>query len=233
MQSVPVPFGSVSQGLALADGDETTIYVDGEPRSVSELRGQFACWLRPAEPPESTEGFFSYSHDTEEYGARFVARVHDASEANGLSIFLDRTSLRRGEQIDYACLLGMAHSKVLTPFVSWSALRRLSVLGEGSPCSYLLLEWTFACILHEQHEVPIFPIFVGCSDADGTADPSRDLFAAKPPRASASSAGLDNEIGADGKLVPDERAVFDRMPRTAVASVTARRQGRTTGKHVC
>ena len=65
--------------------------------------------------------------------------------------------------------------------MQWRVCRELHVVqarrGRGVVDKYLVLEWTFACLLSEVYGVPLFPIFIGAK-ADGTADPASDLLKA-------------------------------------------------------
>ena len=95
------------------------------------------------------------------------------------------------------------------PVVTCAALRRLSnVKPEDSiKGNYLLLEWTFAVLLHMQCGHRILPIFVG-ADNSGADAFECDLFQARPPR-----------VGDDGKLVADNQPLGDRMPHVTVKAV--------------
>ena len=115
-------------------------------------------------------------------------------------------------------MLYLAHSTVTVPFDSWNALRRLSVLTENSACSYVLLEWTFAVLLHLVNGLRIFPVFIGVAP-DGTADPACNLCIARPPRASDNGGG--NAHDSNGELIADDLDVLQRMPDVCVRDVHA------------
>ena len=194
-----------------------TVYIDNEGRSVESVRQELCSWLRTPLPPESYECFFSKSNEGK-FDSQLAERVYDATTANRHTAFLDQHSLRGGDQLATVCMLGIINSRVLVPILSWPALRRLSVLTAKSAASLFFLELTLIVLLHEIYARPVFPIFVGASDLDGTADVDRDLFRSRPP--CASEDGLSNALDANGKAVPDDRSVFDRMHDCTVHTVT-------------
>ena len=169
------------------------------------------------------DAFFSYSH-VPAFDEPFTERLADCLGVDGLRPFLDKRSLQRGEALDLSCLLAMANSRVVVPVVTWNALRRMTTLTAASTVDYLLLEWSFALLLKEEHGVAVLPVFIGARDDDGTADPTVDLFKARPPRASAD--GWGNAADASGALRrDDDRSVFARVPDVLVGSVLERLEG--------
>lgn len=169
------------------------------------------------------DAFLSYSH-VPAFDEPFTERLADCLGVDGLRPFLDKRSLQRGEALDLSCLLAMANSRVLVPVVTWNALRRMTTLTAASTIDYLLLEWSFALLLKEEHGAAVLPIFIGARDDDGTADPTVDLFKARPPRASADGRGN----AADASGAPrrdDDRTVFARVPDVLVGSVLERLAG--------
>ncbi|KAL1496460.1 hypothetical protein AB1Y20_016414 [Prymnesium parvum] len=203
----------------LAAAGELTVYVRDQPWKIDSVKDELRVWLRPPKPPSLYDCFFSYSHHGA-FDSPFIQRVHDATTVWSHVAFLDQFSLKRGEDLAFACMLAIANSRLLVPLISWSSLRRLSVLTADSECSYYLLELTLIVLLHELNERPVLPIFVGASNADGSPDASVDLFTCRPPKASAGD-GLSNELDVvTNKPLPDGRIVFDRMPTVAVRTVT-------------
>jgi hypothetical protein len=199
----------------------------GSEALLDELRyeglanvGIDACLPSPT-PPDHYGGFLSYSH-VAEFDTPFAERLADCLGAQSPMVtpFLDTRMSNLHGDLDAVCLLAMANSRVVVPIVTWNALRRMTILTPSSPINdgYLLLEWTFALLQHE-HGAHIMPVFVGCTDADGRADPTRDLFAARPPKASADGRGNALDEASGGRPIPDGRDVFSRVPNVVVASV--------------
>ena len=83
----------------------------------------------------------------------------------------------------------------------------------------LLVVLLLVVLLHEQYKWPVFPVFVGASDDDGSDDVAADLFRCRPPRVG--DDGHSNALDDQGKPRPDDRSVFDRMPKVSVRSVVA------------
>ena len=182
-------------------------------KTVGELRELVRPWLRPDQPPSSFHLFLSYQQSSD---ADFTNLVYDCCSANGtVDIFLDRCTLSVGTQLGTACLLALAHTRVIVPVVTCSALRRLSAVTAESGMNYLLLEWTFAVLLHTLHGHHILPIFVG-ADSSGADAFQGDLFQARPPRVGGDGKPL---VGDDGKPVADSRALEDRVPDVVVKAV--------------
>jgi len=215
----------------LAAAGNVAVYVHGQPWNMDKMKDELRAWLRPPTPPSLYDCFFSYS-DHSAFDSPFIQRVHDATTVWCHVAFLDRYSLKPGEDLAFACMLAIANSRLLVPLISWSSLRRLSVLTADSECNYYLLELTLIVLLQELSARPVLPIFVGASDADGSPDASIDLFACRPPKVSAED-GLSNELDeTTSRPVLDSRLVFDRMPTVTVRAVTEQishffeRQGR-------
>ena len=87
----------------------------------------------------------------------------------------------------------MCKSCLVVPLVSWDALKRMTVLAEGSPCDNVVLEWTLAVELTARFGTPVYPVLIGprTTGADGTTT-MQNLFAARPPKLS--SDGLPARI---------------------------------------
>ena len=168
----------------MAAAANQTVYVSNQPKEIGEVKAELCAYLPKSQPEDSFQVFFSYPHDGA-FISPFVERVYDATTAHGHTAFLDQYALRNGEQIAFACMLGIVNSRILVPVITWSGLRRLAVLEAGSPCNYFLLELTLMVLLHEEHKWPVFPIFIGASDADGSDDAAFDLFTCRPPRCAA------------------------------------------------
>ena len=197
-----------------AELDSTDVVLSsGECVPVRTLREGVAPWLRPPVPPQEFHLFLSYQHTD----APFTNLIYDCcAAADGIDTFLDRSTLSIGTPLGTACMLALSHTRVIVPIVTCAVLRRLSTLGAESGLSYVLLEWTFAALLHQLHGYTIMPIFVGAG-SDGADAFDHDLFAARPPRAGPN--GVGDEIGADGKPVPDHRPLVDRVPDVKVNAV--------------
>ncbi|KAL1495247.1 hypothetical protein AB1Y20_017108 [Prymnesium parvum] len=203
----------------LAAAGDVAVFVRDQPWNINRVKEELSVWLRPPTPPSLYDCFFSYSHHGA-FDSPFIQRVHDATTVWCHVAFLDQYSLKPGVDLAFACMLAIVNSRLLVPLISWSSLRRLSVLTTDSECNYYLLELTLIVLLKELYEVPVLPIFVGASDTDGSPDASVDLFACRPPKASTED-GLLNELDkATNKPVLDSRTVFDRMPTVAVRKVT-------------
>ncbi|KAL1495252.1 hypothetical protein AB1Y20_017113 [Prymnesium parvum] len=203
----------------LAAAGDVAVFVRDQPWNINRVKEELSVWLRPPTPPSLYDCFFSYSHHGA-FDSPFIQRVHDATTVWCHVAFLDQYSLKPGVDLAFACMLAIVNSRLLVPLISWSSLRRLSVLTTDSECNYYLLELTLIVLLKELYEVPVLPIFVGASDTDGSPDASADLFACRPPKASTYD-GLSNELDkATNKPVHDSRIVFDRMPTVAVRTVT-------------
>ena len=184
---------------------------------VLEIKQQLSQWFPPETPPREYDVFVSYRQkqgDVFTFDSRFADMLADCLAAREKVVFLDKRwpSLQEGQALDTAFLLSMVNSKVVVPLISWSALRRMTALSEESEVDYVLLEWTMAVLLQELG-VKVFPIFIG-------ADSDENLFESRPPRASAD--GKRDATDTSGMPVPDPRSVFERMPKTVVASVVKR-----------
>jgi hypothetical protein len=183
--------------------------------SVDALRQDqaVAVWLRPPAPEATFDLFLSYP----QIDASFTNLLHDCcTAADGVHTFLDRCTLSVGEPLGTACLLALSHTKVIVPIVTCAGLRRLSVLTEDSPLSYLLVEWTLAVLLHMIHGVRLLPVFVG-ADNDGNNALGSDLLKARPPKANARGDG--NELDGKGEPLLDQRPLVARAPAIKVTAV--------------
>ena len=183
--------------------------------SVDALRHDqaIAVWLRPPAPEATFDLFLSYT----KLDAPFTNALYDCcTAADGVHTFLDRCTLSVGEPLVTSCLLALSHTKVIVPVVTCAALRRLSVLTEDSPLSYLLVEWTFAVLLHMMHGVRLLPVFVGADD-DGNNALGSDLLRARPPKTNARGDG--NELDEKGDPLPDQRCLTARAPAIKVTAV--------------
>ena len=207
------------EALLPANLDSSHVYdVCQKELTPQELAERLAVYLPPMQPPAHYDAFLSYSH-VAAFDAPFTERLADclSGQSPVVTTFLDTRSARLGSDLDKVCLLAMANSRVLVLVVTWNALRRLTTLTASSSLDYVLLEWTFALLQHEQG-AQVMPVFIGASDADGTADPSLDLFKARPPRASED--GWGNALDAAGHPIPQpEVDVFERTPDVVVGAV--------------
>ena len=79
--------------------------------------------------------------------------------------------LKDGGRFDMQFMKGMLGSSVVTPLLSWDALKRMTVLTPSSPCDNVLLEWTLALELHGCLGIKVMPLLVGpmIEAADGLA----------------------------------------------------------------
>jgi hypothetical protein len=205
--------------LLTADIDGSQVYyvVGRQQLTTRELASRLSAYLPPLKPPDHYGAFLSYSH-VPAFDMPFTEKLADCLGAQSplVTTFLDKRIASRGTDLDVVCLLAMANSRVIVPIVTWNALRRMTSLTDKSGLDYLLLEWSFAMLQHE-HGAAVLPIFIGASDADGSADPSTDLFAARPPLARAD--GWGNALDDAGRVQPDERSVWERVPDVVVDSV--------------
>ena len=210
----------VERGALLAadiDGSQVYYVVGRQQLTTRELASRLSAYLPPLKPPDHYGAFLSYSH-VPAFDTPFTEKLADCLGAQSplVTTFLDKRTASRGTDLDVVCLLAMANSRVIVPIVTWNALRRMTSLTSNSGLDYLLLEWSFALLQHE-HGAAVLPIFIGASDADGSADPSTDLFKARPPLARAD--GWGNALDDAGRVQPDERSVWERVPDVVVDSV--------------
>ncbi|KOO30789.1 hypothetical protein Ctob_015928, partial [Chrysochromulina tobinii] len=210
----------VERGALLAadiDGSQVYYVVGRQQLTTRELASRLSAYLPPLKPPDHYGAFLSYSH-VPAFDMPFTEKLADCLGAQSplVTTFLDKRTASRGTDLDVVCLLAMANSRVIVPIVTWNALRRMTSLTDKSGLDYLLLEWSFALLQHE-HGAAVLPIFIGASDADGSADPSTDLFKARPPLARAD--GWGNALDDAGRVQPDERSVWERVPDVVVDSV--------------
>ena len=210
----------VERGALLAadiDGSQVYYVVGRQQLTTRELASRLSAYLPPLKPPDHYGAFLSYSH-VPAFDTPFTEKLADCLGAQSplVTTFLDKRTASRGTDLDVVCLLAMANSRVIVPIVTWNALRRMTSLTDKSGLDYLLLEWSFALLQHE-HGAAVLPIFIGASDADGSADPSTDLFKARPPLARAD--GWGNALDDAGRVQPDERSVWERVPDVVVDSV--------------
>jgi GTPase SAR1 family protein len=207
---------------ALIDGSpayrDADYFVGGKTLKTRALATELSAYLPPLEPPDHYGAFLSYSH-VPAFDTPFTEKLADCLGAQSplVTTFLDKRDASRGStDLDVVKLLAMANSRVIVPIVTWNALRRMTSLTSTSGLDYLLLEWSFALLQHE-HGAAVLPIFIGASDADGSADPSKDLFKARPPLARAD--GWGNALDDAGRVQADVRSVWERVPDIVVESV--------------
>jgi len=207
---------------ALIDGSpayrDADYFVGGKTLKTRALATELSAYLPPLEPPDHYGAFLSYSH-VPAFDTPFTEKLADCLGAQSplVTTFLDKRDASRGStDLDVVKLLAMANSRVIVPIVTWNALRRMTSLTSTSGLDYLLLEWSFALLQHE-HGAAVLPIFIGASDADGSADPSKDLFKARPPLARAD--GWGNALDDAGRVQTDPRSVWERVPDVVVDSV--------------
>ncbi|KOO26944.1 gtp-binding protein [Chrysochromulina tobinii] len=210
----------VERGALLAadiDGSQVYYVVGRQQLTTRELASRLSAYLPPLKPPDHYGAFLSYSH-VPAFDTPFTEKLADCLGAQSplVTTFLDKRTVSRGTDLDVVRLLAMANSRVIVPIVTWNALRRMTSLTSNSGLDYLLLEWSFALLQHE-HGAAVLPIFIGASDADGSADPSKDLFAAHPPMARAD--GWGNALDDAGRVQADVRSVWERVPDVVVESV--------------
>ena len=78
-----------------------------------------------------------------------------------LRVFLDHERLEDGTNFVDDYLSAMLRSHVVCPLVSWSALKRMTVLREDSEPDAVLLEWSLAIELSRRLGTKIQPLFIG------------------------------------------------------------------------
>jgi hypothetical protein len=136
---------------------------------------EFTVYISYRSSPVTSSGASPRGCDQE-----LALRLHRKLTAAGISVWLDKASLKPGEQQDEdeGRSRGLASSRIFVPLMSRQALRSATdpacnweTLRTDSPCDPLLFEYRLALELRHTGLVEkIFPIFIG----DGSGDASGD-----------------------------------------------------------
>ena len=196
-----------------------TIFVGAGQLTSAEVLDLLRPWVPPSDEARP-DVFISYRWGEDD--SRRADTLFDALSTKELRVFQDKRWLKDGSRFDMQFMTAMLGATVVTPLLSWDALKRMTALTPSSPCDNVLLEWTLALELHKRLGIKVVPLLIGpmVEAADGTGRVMRDLFAERPPRLRPDGRG--NELDVDGVPVPDDRPVLSRVPDVLVKSVCDR-----------